>query len=323
MRAPRFRRRLVAALLALAAAACAQREAPRHAAPAQERASWLLEPAQLALGDVADLVLAVVTHPGARVAPGEPSASLPGLAVLEREVEPVQQEPARWVHRTRLRIRALEVGRFELPGGVVHAESADGAALEIPYEPLAVEVLSSIGPHPQRRVPYGVRRLTQAPVGAAGAALAFGAGAALALGSVGVALLARRRRDERARRPPEAPPHTPPPWETARLALAAADARLASDPRAALDAASQALRRYAAARYGADVLARTSEELAATTPPFLMTTRWRAFVALLSALDAARFPPSSPDPAGAPRAASLLSEARAFVEMGVPQEARR
>jgi hypothetical protein len=224
------------------------------------------------------------------------------------------------VHRTRLRIRAVEVGRFELPGGVVRAESAEGASLEIRYAPLPVEVVSSFGEQPEQRVPYGVRRLPLSRGGGTGAAVAFAAGAGIALGGVGVVLLARRRRAERAARPVPQQAPAPPPWETARAQLAEAEALCAGDPRAALDATARTLRRYVAARFGADAPARTWEELAASAPPFLMTTRWSGFVALLEALDAARFRPTSALADAASSAAALLGRALAFVEDSSPRE---
>jgi hypothetical protein len=147
--------------------------------------------------------------------------------------------------------------------------------------------------------------------------VAFAAGAGVALGAVGVVLLARRRRAERVARP--VPEPEPAPWEGARSQLALAETLCVTDPRAALDATARALRRYAAARFGADAPARTCEELAAASPPFLMTTRWAGFVSLLAALDAARFrPPSGAADTATP--AALLGRARAFVDDTAPRE---
>jgi hypothetical protein len=311
-----------AAWLAVAAAGCARDEAPRYAAPAQERAMWVLEPPQLALGDVAELSLSVVTRPGATLEPHELPAPPQGLFAVAREPLAVEHEPARWVHTTRLRLRAVAVGRFELPGGVVRGEDAEGSALEIPYPPIAVEVASTLGENPERRTPWGVRRLPAPPVGGTGAAFAFGAGAATALAAAGAVALARRRAAERSARAAEPPPvPSAPPWELAHAALDAAEARLADDPRAALDAVARALRGYVAARYGADAPARTVEELAVAQPPFAMTTRWQGFVALLAALDAERFP--SPAALRDSAAARLLREARDFVAATLPQEGLR
>ena len=62
------------------------------------------------------------------------------------------------------------------------------------------------------------------------------------------------------------------------------------------------------------------EELASASPPFVMTTRWDAFVALLGALDGERFRP--PAAGAAQRADPLLRATREFVESTLPQEAR-
>ena len=309
------------AAIAAAALACSQGEAPRYGAPAQERAALVLEPPQVALGDVADVVLTVVTHPGASIAPPEAPAALPGFQLVEREMQDPVQEPSRWLHRVRIRIRAIDVGQFEFPGGEVTGETAEGAALAVPYAALPLEVVSSLGEGPERRVPFGLRRLPAARVGGAGAALAFGTGVVVALGGVGVVALARRRRAERrALRAPEVP--GTPAWEIARAALDEAEAEQGADPRATLDAASRALRRYTAARYAADVPPRSVEELRSAAPPFLMTTRWSGFVDLLAALDAARFRPHA-DVERAARASELLLAARAFVDETTPPEARR
>lgn len=318
------RSRLQRAGLAFAAAlalACSQ-EAPRYGAPAQERAALVLEPPQVALGDVADLVVSVVTRPGARIAPVDPPGSIPGFWLVEREELPVEKEPARWIHRTRLRIRAVEVGHFEFPGGEVRGENEQGEAFSVRYEPLALEVLSSLSDGPERRTPFGVRRLPAPRVGGTSAALAFGAGAVVALGAVGVVSLARRRRSLRAvvAAPTAAP--SAPAWVIATSALDDAEALRESDPRGALDAAARALRRYAEARFGADAPARSVEELRAATPPFLMTTRWSAFVSLLASLDPARFA-LWPDAERAAQAERGLRAARDFVDETTPPEARR
>jgi hypothetical protein len=319
--APRLAR---AAAIAASALACGQGDAPRYAAPAQERAALVLEPPQVALGGVADVVLTVVTHPGASIAPAEAPGGLQGLQLVEREVQPVQKEASRWLHRTRLRIRAVDVGTFEFPGGEVAGESAEGAALAIPYAALPIEVASSLGGGPERRTPFGLRRLPAARVGGAGAALAFATGAAVALGGVGVVALARRRRAERRAQQLAAASEVPgtPAWEIARAALDLAGAQQEADPRAALDAASRALRRYAAARYDADIPPRSVEELRVAQPPYLMTTRWSGFVDLLAALDVARFAPR-PAAERAARASELLRAARSFVDETTPPEARR
>jgi hypothetical protein len=96
----------------------------------------------------------------------------------------------------------------------------------------------------------------------------------------------------------------------------AARAALSGDPRAALDRASLALRRYAVRRFGGDASVRTTPELEDAQPPFTLTTRWSRFLGLLEGLDAARFPART-DPE---QAAALLADVEAFVEETVPAE---
>jgi len=319
----RWRRLALAAVVAAAAAlACSKAEEPRYNAPAQERAALVLEPPTVALGDVADVVLTVVTRPGVSVSPPDAPGAVPGFQLVEREAQDVEKEPARWLHRTRIRVRAVDVGRFEFPGGKVQGQNAEGAALEIPYAALPLEVASSISEGPERRSPFGLRRLPPGRVGGPGAALAFVTGFAVALGGVGVVALVRRKRAERRARPAPIETMETPAWEVARAALDAAEAEQGVDARAALDGTSRALRRYAAARFGADVPPRSIEELRGSSPPYLMTTRWSGFVDLLGALDVARFAPHA-DAERAARASALLRTARAFVDETTPQEARR
>jgi hypothetical protein len=308
--------------LALLLFACGGEPAPApYAAPAHARVALVLEPPVVAVGEMASIELAVVTKPGFAARPLDLPRSLPGFWLIEREEPVVVKEPARWVHRTRLRVRAIEVGRFELPGGSVEVTSPEGGAERLEYEPLALEVVSTLGAHARQHSPYGVRTL---PTGLAGrltggrgSVVAFAAGAILALASVGVLLLARRRLALRAADVVPAP-ESAPAWRRAREELERARASLASDPRHALDVAAVALRDYSVRRFGGDAHVRTTEELAAADPPFTMTTRWQRFVALLGELDAARFPRPPPDPEPAAR---LVDEVAEFVEESVPREA--
>ncbi len=318
------------ALLALWACAEADPEPPRYAAPAQARATLVLEPPLLAVGQMADLELAVVTRPGYSVRPQDLPGKIPGFWLVEREAQAIVKEPARWVHRTRLRLRAVEVGHFEFPGGSVEVElieitnveveSAEGGSAVLHYAALPLEVSSSLAAHPSQRSPYGIRTLPLTVSRARGTLTAFAAGAILALASVGMLLLVRRRlaADGEARAS-EAVVRAPA-WELAREQLAAAQAALASDPRHGLDLAAVALRGYAVRRFGGDATVRTTEELANAKPPFTMTTRWRRFIELLSELDAARFPARLAD---RERCDALIEGVLAFVQDSVPAEYRR
>ena len=86
-----------------------------------------------------------------------------------------------------------------------------------------------------------------------------------------------------------------------------------------------ALRRYMAGRFGADTVARTTEELDTTTPPFAATSRWPALLSILRGLDEFRFRPEGEAVGGAAvsaRLEALLGQADALVEDSIPPEAR-
>ena len=310
----------LAVWLLTAALACAEsgEEEPRYAAPARARAALVLEPPLVAVGELASLDLVVVTKPGQAVAPKDLPGKVPGFWLLEREPAAVVKEPARWLHRTRLRLRAVEVGRFEFPGGSVEVQSPEGASAVLHYDALPLEVTSVLPAHAARTSPYGIRTLPFATGSPRGGVTAFAAGALLALASVGLVALARRRLAAREEPEPETASVTPS-WVRARAQLDAARAALDTSPRRSLDLASAALREYAVRRFGGDATVRTTEELAASQPPFTMTTRWSGFVALLEELDAARFPPAH---AGRETAAALLERVGEFVESAVPKESR-
>lgn len=311
----------VALLVGLAALACGREASELSiAAPAQPRAALVLEPPVVALGDVADIVLAVVTQPEWSVRPTPPPADLRGFAWIEREPLPVAREPARWVHRTRLRVRALEIGRFDFPAGRVQVVSPEGETSTLAYDVLPLEVVSGLGDAPTRRTPYGVRLLPRSRASRGALVAAFTAGAGLALAGVGLVLLARRRLAAPVADLP--PPPADPPWQWARDELGRARDLLDRDPRAALDAAACTLRRYVVRRYGGDANVRTTPELRDAKPPFAMTTRWPRFVELLAGLDATRFSRPSEAGGGDEEATRLFEAVVAFVEEMTPVEHR-
>lgn len=310
-------RRRGPALAALLLLACAREAAPpAPGAPPTPRAAFVLEPASLELGQVSEIELAVVTPPGERPHPYAPPAEVPGLWILGAEALPVEQEPTRWIHRTRIRVRARAPGDVQWPAARIEVDAADGSASALEAPALALEVHSPLGEEPARRAPFGPR----APAAGARGSEPWGpaaAGALTALSCVGLVALARRRaarlRDSAAAAPA---PAGPAPWECAAEQLASARARAAAEPFAAAFALSSALREYAAARFGADAVARTGEELARAEPPFAARSRWPALLAILSELDALRFRPEGD---GAVRAAlearlpQLLGAAERFV----------
>jgi hypothetical protein len=316
----RRRSRRAGALIAAAllAAACGE-PAPAPVA-VEPRAGWLLEPTPIRVGDVATLERLVVTPPGWTVAPFQPGEAPAGFWLLSAEALAPERLASRWVHRTRLRIRAREPGRFEWPAGSAEIEAPGGAKQRLPVDAQPIEVVSVLADAPDRLTPYGVRPLPAAPARSLLAAAAAGAiGSLAALGLI--LLIARRRRAGAGATSAE--PAGDPPELQAHAALARARAALAADPRAAADAASSALRRFLAARFGVPAPARSSEELAALPPPFALTTRWEAVVALLRALDQQRFAPPGPPADAAQRLDPLLAAAEAFVAHSLPPEAAR
>jgi hypothetical protein len=151
---------------------------------------------------------------------------------------------------------------------------------------------------------------------------AAAAGALGSLAALAIALLIARRRRARAGKPREVAAGVPP--ETrARAALARARETLAADPRAAADATSAALRHFLAERFSVPAPARTSQELAALTPPFALTTRWAGVIGLLCALDEGRFAPPVEPEGAIQRLTPLLDAAEAFIAHTLPPAAAR
>jgi hypothetical protein len=308
---------LAALAAALLAAACQEAPAP---APVEPRAGWLLDPPQIRLGEVATLERLVVTPPGWTVSPYQPQDPPAGFWLLEAEALPPEKLASRWIHRTRLRIRARELGRFEWPAGAAEVEAPDGAKQRLALDAQPLEVVSVLADGPDQLTPFGVRPLPGTPTRSLLAAAAAGALGSLA--ALSVLLLIARRRRARAGRPRAAATGEPP--ETrARAALDRAREALAADPRAAADAASAALRHFLAQRFGVPAPARTSQELAALTPPFALTTRWAGLVALLRALDEGRFAPPVEPADAILRLTPLLDAAEAFIAHTLPPAAAR
>lgn len=316
--------RLATALgVGLLASAC--REAPpaeRPTAPLEPRATLMLEPPQLGVGQVATLELAVVTPPGHAPRPFTPPPEVAGLWILDVETLPPERQPARWLHRTRIRVRAREAGSFRWPGPSLEVEAPDGSLRELRSDALPIEVHSILPEYPDRLVPFGVR----APPALAPAPWApAAAGALAALALVGLGALARRRLRATPQESASAPPPGAPPWQRARDDLADVRRLATNAPFPAAHALSLALRRYAARRFGAVTRSRTGPELARATPPFALTSRWPSLVGMLAALDELRFRPEQDAPtrdALATRLHALIDAAEAWIEDTLPPEDR-
>jgi len=313
-------------LLASALLVCAEEppSVPPPAAPASARASLLLEPQRIGIGQVGEVELVIVTAPNHTPRPWSPPSEVEGVWLLGSEALPAEKSAARWVHRTRFRLRPRQVGGFVWPGGSLPVEAPDGSTELVEWEELAVEVPSLIPEYPGRTTPFGARPV--APIAAA--APVWGpaaAGALFTLACVGLVALARRRRRAGAAAAPPAGPAQTAPWQRARAEFDTADAQTEERPFDAAHTTARALRRYMESRFGAAAAGRTTEELSRATPPFAVTSRWPAFVSILEGLDAFRFRPDSEPAARASahaRAAELLDEARRFVEASVPPDQR-
>ncbi|HME71027.1 MAG TPA: hypothetical protein VKM54_14325 [Myxococcota bacterium] len=283
-------------------------------APPFPRASFVLEPPRVRIGDLAALELVVVTPPDHRVRPIEPPLAVQGFWLLGVEPLPVERAETRWIHRMRLHIRARELGVFLWPAQKVEIDGPDGARalLEVPAH--TIEVTSVLPEHAQRSTPYGLRAPPTFPSDRNPLAPAA-IGGLLTLFCVGlIALVRRERRLRRSTGNTASEPEEPSAWEETLSALAAAAAE--SDVRCSADSAALALRRYAAHHFRAPTHSATTPELRAAPAPYLMHARWPAFLGLLEALDEARFRPDAPMREASVR--SQVQAAAAFVRDSVP-----
>ena len=282
-------------------------------APASLRASVVLEPPRVEIGDVFTVEVAVVTPPGHRVAPAQVPKAVPGLAIVEALLPSLDQEPGRWVHHQRFRVRASATGPLRWPALELGVEAPDGTRLVVVAAERPFEVVSLLAEHPERRSPYSLFRTARLEGPSRSPWLPALLGSFATLAALG--LIAGVRRARRARPPAPGSAADALPGDAATAAVLAALERAeaeSGDPVRAADLASVALRRWAAERFRAPRLrAATTEELTREAPPFLLTTRHAAFVAALIAFDALRFPPRRERPDAELHAA--LRRARALV----------
>ena len=328
-----MRRRLAALGLAaaLAGAAHAQTQpAPPPAAAAVApavRGAVVLEPERIRAGEVAALEIVVTTPPGHRLSPIVLPTELPGFWILDAETLAVEKQDGRWIHRTRVRLRARELGQFVWPAQPVEIEAPGGTLQRLVLDGRPLEVVSVQPDFPGRDVPFGLREALGA-LPARGSAWGAAAAGALAGGALValVGLMGRVRRRRRAQ-PLElattASGSALSPWRAACLALDSIAAHLDTEPVPATDALARTLRSYATQRWRRDVSALTTPELAAITPPAEAARHWPALLELLRSLDDARFLPGTVAAAQrAARARDTLARVRAFVAATTPPGAR-
>lgn len=315
--------------LALAFACGAPRETGESSAasaPPSVQAGVVIEPPQLRVGDVAQIEVAVVTPPDHAVRPlALPEAATSGpLWVLEVEALPVTKRGLRWTHRTRLRVRAREVGSGTWPALTLEVVGPEGEPSTLRTEPRPFEVVSVLPVFPDRVTPFSLR-LPETSAGLSPWVAAAG-GATAALAGVGVVALVRRRRRyaaERARhRAASAARAVDAPWSAALAELTAAANASNSEWRCSADTIAVALRRYAGKRWGFAISCRSTEELAALAPPFALARRWPTALAWLRELDALRFRPGAAN--DAPEQVRHIAEAAArWIEETIPAESSR
>jgi hypothetical protein len=243
-----------------------------------------------------------------------------GVWVIGIEPPQLDKQPGRWVHRMQVRLRAREVGSFRWPASRVAVEAPDGQVREIELEERPFEVVSVFPEFPQQLTPFGLEAPPTREGAGVPALVAGAAGAGLALAGVAAVALVRRRRAQTRRAGAPSRSALPPSWEEAQRALDSARAELDSDPVAAADRASAALRRYVTRRFGPDAVVRTTEELAAARPPRGARSRWPTFIELLQRLDAARFRGHAVERAAL---ATLLDDVGGFVIDSIPPEGLR
>ncbi|MEB2346753.1 MAG: hypothetical protein OZ948_18685 [Deltaproteobacteria bacterium] len=319
-------RRVAVALLAFALA-CTGEERPQAgaAAPPTPQATVVIEPPQLRVGDVAVVEVAVATPPDHALRPLAPpdAAALGPLWLLDAEALPVEKQGQRWTHRTRLRVRAREIGSGTWPALALELIGPEGERTRLETAPRPFEVVSILPRFPNRLVPFPLRRPGGSAPGPSPLVAAAG-GAAAALAAVAaVALLrrSRRRSAARAARAAEAAARAAgAPWQEALSELAAAARASDTDWREAADRCATALRRYATRRWGFAIECRTTEELAALAPPFALALRWPTALAWLQELDALRFRPGDAADAAA-RVRRLAGDAQRWVAESIPREA--
>jgi len=308
-----------------------------YRAPVHSRAMWVLEPATIRIGDVATLEVAVVTRPDHRVLPFATPDQVAGLWILEVETLPVTKETNRWIHRTRVRIRPREVGRFDWPSTPIEVEG-DGVVENLIADGLTIEVQSVVPEYVGKLTPFGLGPLDTEAGGRNPWIWAVG-GAGFTLGCVGLLWLARRESNKPAP-PTKSRSHGTPSWETALGVIEEALVEIERDPISACAKASSALRTYMDRRFGAgkpslpgaDVdpivhfgraVACTTDELERAKPPFAATSRWPRFVALLRQLDRVQF--AAPASAASPHTAAreAIREVASFVRDTIPNQVAR
>jgi len=305
---------LCALALACGAPADPPADAPAPPPPAALRASVVLEPPRIEIGDLFTVEVAVVTPPDHRVAPVQVPKAAPGLVIVDAELPSVDREPGRWVHRQRFRARARATGPLVWPELALGVETPAGERVTVTAAARPFEVVSLLAEHPERRSPFSFRAPSGAGEPGRGPWLPALLGSLFTLAALGLIALVRR---VRSRPEPDASlAHEASDARAERLLAALRRAEGEADLVRAADVASEAFRAWAAERFRAPRLRRaTTEELAVSAAPYLLSLRYPAFLAVVQAFDALRFPPPR---AQADELRAALARARDFLSGGSP-----
>lgn len=293
----------LAALVALAG--CDESPAARQSEPRTDasaaarppvthfRATLVLEPLQLMIGEVVTARITVVTPPEHRLLPFQPP-EVAGVWLLDATTLDVARSETRWVHQTEIRLRTRDVGPLVWPAFQVVVEDFQGLQRSVDVSKREFEVVSMLQEFPDQMTPFGLR--TREPARTRGSFwLGAGLGCAAALALAGLALAFYRARDrvpaesEATARSARARELTL--WEWADSELAGAEAALDSPdgPRDAANRGARLLRQYVERRFNIQTEALTTEELSATKPPLAIDSRWPELVRILRRFDAERF----------------------------------
>jgi hypothetical protein len=272
------------------AVGCDPAPEPLPAAPVSElRGAVVIEPARIAIGDVASVEITVVTPPGHRVRPVRPPGEVAGFWLLDAKALPVARSPSRWVHRTRLRARARETGSFAWPAMTLEVETPEESVALLALEERPLQVESVASRFPEQVEPFPLRGQSEpgGRFGFAGPAALGAVASSLAIGAA--AALVRRSRRRRARDAPAHPVQRVPAWRAAQATLEAALELSDVEPERCADSVSAALRRFVAERYPVSASTLTTEELRECAAPLGAERHWPTLLAILDELDALRF----------------------------------
>jgi len=306
----------VAFVALLVLVACQETAEGPVSGPTTARAAVVIEPPHLEIADAAWVEIAVITPPDWKVPPVPIPSAVDGLWILDVERTSVAKEPSRWIHTTRIRVRARAVGGFRWPAAEIRIDDGKGQPQTLVFAERPFEVHSVLDQHPEQRGFFSFRGPAPANEGGSPWIPAL-VGAGLAFGLVGLVALVRRGRAAAARQDAEVSAGAAP-WRATQATLAAALEIAAREPVRAADIASGALRLYVDRRYRADTLTATTEELALRDAPFALGSHWPKLLEILVTLDSVRF-----EPAGSPGAAARLQEglaaAQEFVVQASPQ----